>query len=62
MHSLPDRSKHANPGSQPHVIVGVKGGECPSKGLFLVDSGAGLSIMTEKVAEVHGLKLKKAGK
>ena len=62
MHQLVDRTMHASPGSQPHMVVGVRGGEHPSKGLFVVDSGAGLTIMTEKVAEVHCLKIKKAGK
>ena len=47
-------------GNQPHVVVGVRGGRQPSTGAFMVDTGAGLTIVTEKFAEVHGLRIQSA--
>ena len=38
----------------------VIGGAAPSKGAVIIDSGAALTVITEKVCEVHGLKMEKA--
>ena len=34
------------------------GGAAPGRGVVIIDSGAALSVVTEKVCEVHGLKVK----
>lgn len=40
-----------------HVKAAVLGGAAPGRGIVMIDSGAALSIITEKVCEVHGLKI-----
>ena len=43
--------------NQPHIMVGVLGGAKAGRGLALVDSGACCTMITEGVAERHGLKM-----
>ena len=43
--------------NQPYLEGVLLGGANPGRGPVLVDSGAAFSMMTEKVAEVHGLKM-----
>ena len=52
-HHLP-KGKTAS--SQAHIPAGILGGSNPGRGIIMMDTGAGLSIITEKVCEVHGLK------
>ena len=35
------------------------GGEAPGRGVVMIDLGAALSVITEKVCEVHGLQMSK---
>ena len=35
------------------------GGKAPGRGVVMIDSGAALSVITEKVCEVHGLQMTK---
>ena len=44
--------------NQPYLDGVLLGGANPGRGPVLVDSGAAFSMMTERVAEVHGLVLK----
>lgn len=47
--------------SQAHVVAAVLGGQAPARGVVMLDTGAALSIITEKVCDVHGLKMKGPG-
>jgi hypothetical protein len=44
--------------NQVYQAVGVLGGKVNGRGLVMVDSGACFSMVTEKVAEVHGLQMR----
>ena len=43
--------------NQPYLEAVLIGGANPGRGPVLIDSGAAFSMMTEKVAEVHRLKM-----
>lgn len=57
-HLLP-KGKAAS--TQAHIPAGILGGANPGRGIVMMDTGAGLSIVTEKVCEVHGLKIRGEG-
>ena len=42
---------------QPSIAAGVIGGSSPSLGRVMLDSGAGLSLMSSAVVQAHGLKV-----
>ena len=43
---------------QPSIEAGVLGGSSPSIGRVMLDSGAGLTLVTRAVAKAHGLKVR----
>ena len=43
---------------QAHIPAGILGGSNAGRGIIMMDTGAGLSIITEKVCDVHGLKIR----
>ena len=44
--------------SQVHIRAAVLGGATLDRGIIMMDSGAALSVLSEKVCEVHGLKVR----
>ena len=43
---------------QPTIEVGILGGTAPGLGRVMLDTGAGLSLMSSAVARAHGLRVK----
>jgi hypothetical protein len=43
---------------QPSIEVGVLGGSAPSRGRVMVDTGAGMSLISSAVARAHGLQVR----
>lgn len=54
-HYLP---KEKASSTQAHIPAGILGGANPGRAIIMMDTGAGLTIITEKVCDVHGLKIR----
>lgn len=43
---------------QPSIDIGVLNGSAPSRGRMMLDTGAGMTLMSSAVARAHGLQIR----
>ena len=56
-HMVQDRPRPHLMEPQPIILAGIAGGTTPGRGRVMLDTGAGLSLVTMAVCRAHGLRV-----